>query len=237
MSGAIGTVLRAAGLENARWVASALQLRRKLTRIDQKLCERYLESTREPKLQIGGGWHRLDGWLNTDLGLLQDIVRMDATKPFPFAAETFAYVYTEHMIEHVPYEQGVFMLRECHRVMRRGGTIRVVTPDLAAITGLLDTELDDIQRAYVAWFGRAFLPDRAEPTPAHVVNAFLQMWGHQFVYDEATLTRALQEAGFASVRRPRLHESEHAPLRGLENIARYPPGLLEFESVALEAVK
>ena len=27
---------------------------------------------------------------------------MDATRQFPFADKTFHYVYTEHMIEHVP---------------------------------------------------------------------------------------------------------------------------------------
>src|SRR5439155_9911959 len=97
------------------WVVRAQRVRRKILRSDQRLRKDYLLRTDQPKLQIGGGWNRLDGWLNTDRDLVPGVMMMDATERFPFADETIAFVYTEHMIEHLPQPQGAFMLRECHR--------------------------------------------------------------------------------------------------------------------------
>src|SRR6267378_3431771 len=96
----------------------AQRLRRAIVRSDERLRNEYLHKAEKPKLHVGGGWRRLDGWLNTDIEVIPDVVRMDATQPFPFADKTFQFVYTEHMIEHVPYTKGADMLRECHRVLQ-----------------------------------------------------------------------------------------------------------------------
>lgn len=63
----------------------AHRLRRKLFRYDEALASRYLAETREPRLHIGGGEHRLDGGLNTDLGACAGVMILGATRPFPFA--------------------------------------------------------------------------------------------------------------------------------------------------------
>lgn len=218
-------------------VVRAHRLKRRLLRADQRLWRTYLASAREPKLHIGGGWHRLEGWLNTDLAAIPGVVIMDATRPFPFETGTFAYMFSEHMIEHVGYEQGLAMLRECHRTLKPGGVIRITTPDLAAITKLYAGARGGVQDRYLAWFYQAFLPPRHPRTPASVLNAHFRMWGHQFLYDEHTLSGSLTAAGFSRVVRRPLGESAHVPLRAIENTARYPEGLLDFESVALEAEK
>jgi predicted SAM-dependent methyltransferase len=219
------------------WVVRAQRWRRKILQTDERIRSDYFQKTARPKLHIGGGWHRLDGWLNTDLGLVPGVMVMDAIQDFPFAAGTFEYIYTEHMIEHVSYEQGAYMLRECHRVMHKGGVIRVTTPDLAVITGLCTQDLSDVQRRYLSWFYPAFIPEGCPRTPAIAINAFFRMWGHQFLYDEETLRGAMQAAGFGSIRRLRLGHSDHPELQKLENQQRYPEGLLDFESVALEGRK
>src|ERR1017187_1498012 len=70
------------------------------------------------KLQIGCGFNLLSGWLNSDRHPISpEVVFLDATEVFPFGDRCFHYVFTEHMIEHIPYAQGVSMLAECHRVL------------------------------------------------------------------------------------------------------------------------
>jgi hypothetical protein len=64
-----------------------------------------------------------------------------------------------------------------------------------------------------------------------------RQWGHQFIYDEKTLKHSMQAAGFRSVERCALGESRHLELRNMDNQQRYPEGLLNFESVALEGIK
>jgi predicted SAM-dependent methyltransferase len=118
---------------------------------------------------------------------------MDAARQFPFAGETFHYVYSEHMIEHVSYEKGSHMLRECYRVMRRGGVIRIVTPNLSAILGLFGPELSAEEDRYLQWFCHTFAPVRPT-TAASAINAMFRLWGHQFIYDEPTLIGAILRA-------------------------------------------
>jgi predicted SAM-dependent methyltransferase len=212
-------------------------LRRRMQRVDSRHREGYLQNTPVPRLHIGGGSRCLPGWLNTDIALAPDVVQMDATRPFPFEDSVFHYAFTEHMIEHVSFESAMFMLRECYRVLKTGGVIRITTPNLASIVGLYGTNLSELQLGYLNHFCRAFLAPDSPATPANAINAMFRHFGHQFIYDEVTLGDALLKAGFGEIRRNSLMQSERQELRNLENVGRYPEGLLEFESIALEARK
>jgi predicted SAM-dependent methyltransferase len=211
--------------------------RRRLTGDNGRLLRRYLQDRPEPKLHIGGGWRLLDGWLNTDIAIVPGVFHMDAAKPFPLRDAAFDYVFTEHMIEHISYPGAVSMLGECFRVMRPGGVIRVVTPDFSALLRLYRNHADGVESEYHDYFMKHFIPPKHPSTMAGLANAFLRSWGHQFVYDRETLEQALIGAGFGSVVQRSLGESDHLALSGIEHEARYPPGLLDFESIALEATK
>jgi predicted SAM-dependent methyltransferase len=219
------------------YVIRLQEWRRTVLQTDGCLRDAYLSKEAKPKLQIGGGWHRLEGWLNTDIELIPEVMRMDATRPFPFEDATFEYIFTEHMIEHVTFQQGAFMLRECHRVLRQGGVIRVVTPNLTTILGLYGTDLSSQQQEYLAWFCQTFVPEPCPRNAASTINAMFRMWGHQFIYDESVLMVALSAAGFSAIRRWSLGASGCPDLQNLENEQRYPKGLLDFESLVLEARK
>jgi len=218
-------------------VVRADQFRRAVLRSDQRLRDQYLQSAEKPKLHIGSGWRRLNGWLNTDIQSIADVMQMDATERFPFADNTFEYVFTEHMIEHVPYPKGQQMLHECYRVLRHGGAVRVITPNLATIIGLYGRDPCPEQRKYMRWFSEAFLQNGSQPNAVLTINAMFRLWGHQFLYDETTLTHSMTEAGFRAVRRYSLGESPYLELQNLENEERYPKGMLNFESLALEGLK
>jgi hypothetical protein len=47
----------------------------------------------------------------------------------------------------------------------------------------------------------------------------------------------MTEAGFRAVQRHNLGDSSHLALQNLENEQRYPKGMLNFESLALEGLK
>lgn len=220
-----------------RGSGKARQMLRQFLRKDTNLRRRYFLDCASPKLQIGGGPRTLAGWLNTDLFPAPGVMQMDATRPFPFADSTFDYVFSEHMIEHIDWEGGVFMLKECHRVLRKGGRIRITTPNLTTLARLCQPPLSEIETQYMRWFSETFLPDSWPQTPSAVLSAFFYFWGHSFIYDEATLSGALQNAGFRSVVRRSLNQSDDMNLKNLENTIRYPDNLLEFESIALEATK
>lgn len=184
------------------------------------LVRDYLASHSVRKLQIGSGATILDGWLCTDFEPLhRGVVYLDATRRFPFSDDCFDYVYSEHMIEHVPYRAGLAMLRECRRVMKQGGVIRIATPDLAVLLGLCSGEPDAKQRDYIEWISERYL-DNEVHGPVHVVNNAFRSWGHQFLYDGETLQSAMQAAGFQKVRRCAHSLSDDPNLCGLESHGR-----------------
>lgn len=236
--------LRKAGLEDrARQAKRAITGHGALSPSElRKAGERmFLEyAARHPvrKLHLGCGFNLLSGWLNSDLtGDGQKTFPLDATQPFPFPDNTFDFVYSEHMIEHIHFLQGAHMLAECHRVLRAGGKLRISTPDLAFVVALYQTEKTPLQKEYLAWSTKNFIPDAEKPEDTFVINNFVRAWGHQFIYDEKSLRRALEKAGFASATRCRLQESDDEALRGLENDTRMPAGFLALESLVMEAAK
>lgn len=196
----------------------------------------YLGHARVRKLQIGAGPNRLDGWLCSDIDpQLEGAVYLDARERFPFEDGVFDYVYSEHMIEHLAWRDGLAMLGECRRILKPGGTLRVATPDLKVLAGLYAGAGDDIRTRYVRWVADTFLGGARFRKPGFVVNNAFRRWGHQFLYDAEVLLQSMSEAGFVNLRRCAPGESGDPNLRGIE---RHTMGdrteLVLFETMVCE---
>jgi predicted SAM-dependent methyltransferase len=159
----------------------------------------YLQSNPTRKLHIGCGPHAPAGWLNVDVdGSNPSAVYLDCTKPLAFPDQSFMYLFCEHLIEHLTYEQGRALLREAFRVLQPGGRIRIATPDLAILIALYHSEKTPLQQKYIAWSAEKW-PGVALPRDVFVINNFFRAWGHQFIYDRKTLEEALVDSGFTSI--------------------------------------
>lgn len=182
----------------------------------------YMDAHPERKLQIGAGSNLLEGWLNTTLyPFKQNSYFMDATIRFPIPDNTFSYVFSEHVIEHVLFEKGAIMLSESFRILKSGGRIRIATPDLAQIIKLYSQPQGDDQQQYIKWIMDTFRPHIGEYNPAHVINQSFHGWEHVFIYDEPTLQHALEQAGFVDVKRVHPNESDDPNLQNIEQHGEY----------------
>ena len=212
----------------------------------RSIIRAYLDSHSTRKLQIGAGPNELPGWLNADFSPRRpSTIFMDATQLFPLPSESFDLIFSEHMIEHVPFDQGQKMLAECYRVLKRGGKIRIATPNLDQIAALATPSPSVEQKRYASWAIEHHVPYalRAESPaddyrPAYVINNFFWGFGHYFVYDPHTLSSALKSAGFMNPVSFAPGDSDDDALRGLESHA----GLIgeeynEFETMILQATK
>lgn len=204
---------------------------------DGKTIKRFLNTNGLKKLQIGSGQHIRNGWLNSDINPLDGAIYLDATKHFPFDDCIFDYVYSEHMIEHISFSEGLKMLSECYRVLKPEGIIRLATPDLLFLFELYRPRKSILQNEYIKWATDTFIPAAISYEDTFVINNFVRDWGHKFIYDEKVLTNTLVKVGFANVLRRGINESEHEELRGLENERRLPDGFLDLETMILEAKK
>lgn len=179
----------------------------------RRRIEAHLEGTQEPRLHIGAGPKRLDGWLNTDL--IAGDVYLDLGRPLPFPDVTLAYVFGEHVIGSLSETGGVALLREIHRVLRPGGVLRLTTPDLAKLIALYRDENAVVGRdEYIRFLGGQ--TGKQVRRPAQMLNDLMRLWGIRFTYDEEDLVAKLRDAGFAEVQRVEPGESRHLALRGVE---------------------
>ncbi len=175
------------------------------------LINAYLRQEGIKKLHIGAGQNILAGWLNSDIYTKNNkTAYLDASKPFPFPCDTFHYIFSEHFIEHLFFEQGNSMLAECWRVLKRQGKIRIATPDL-----------DYLIQKYISpsWKAQEWIEKfnyQTIQTRAEMLNICFREWGHKYLYNAEELERRLREAGFEKIERQQWNASKHAELANRE---------------------
>lgn len=86
------------------------------------------------KLDIGGGDHPLEGFVNIDRKVGKEAY------PLEYADDSVDEIHASHILEHFSYADAKTALREWHRVLKPGGTMRIAVPDLNKITR--DTPLE-----------------------------------------------------------------------------------------------
>jgi ubiquinone/menaquinone biosynthesis C-methylase UbiE len=175
--------------------------------------------------------------MNVDLtGGRHGSIYMNAARRFPLPDDTFDAILCEHLIEHLPEKDGLSLLREALRVLKPGGRIRVVTPDLESLAQLCQSEPTGVGAEYVAFVAK--LHGRPAITPGEALNYIFYDYGHRHIYTVAKLRRVLEGVGFADVTESRAGYPVHPIFRGAEGHPNFM-GLENdaFEAFALEAVK
>jgi predicted SAM-dependent methyltransferase len=199
----------------------------------------YLGSHSVRKLQLGAGGVDAEGWLNSDFEPTAGEIFLDVTEPFPLPDGCCSYVLAEHLIEHIPWESGVAMLKECHRVLAPGGKVRIVTPDLARLNQLLAGAQDADAERYLSAKLHLHQWQRNPVAGAYVLNMEHQSFGHQFLYDAATLRKSFELAGFTRVSEHRVSEKTDPVFQEAERRTRAPGSELwivnDWEAMAVEA--
>ncbi len=89
------------------------------------------------KLNLGCGYDIKPGWINLDSAKLPDVdvVHDIESFPWPFENESIDYISAHQLIEHVEY---IPVLREAHRVLRKGGIFEIAVPHFTSRNNWID---------------------------------------------------------------------------------------------------
>lgn len=154
-----------------------------------RIRARQLAKSQTPlRLHLGCGASPKPGWVNVDLVGVEADLWWDVARRLPFAASQVDVIFHEHLLEHLPLDQALALTRECQRVLKDGGVLRIAVPDC---------------QAYLASYAenRTFLEESRPGRPTALLAAAEVFFrhGHRSAYDLETLTLLCKEAGFAEV--------------------------------------
>jgi len=103
-------------------------------------------------INIGCGSRFHPDWINLDLNpQSQSVKRCDIVNGLPFLSDTCDVVYHAHLLEHFSRERAVVLLKECFRILRPKGILRLAVPDLEAILRLYIKALERSIEGDIVW--------------------------------------------------------------------------------------
>ena len=102
-------------------------------------------------VNLGCGSRFHPDWINIDVvAASPGIIRHDLSKGIPLDDASCDAVYHSHLIEHLRREDVKPFLRECRRVLKPGGVMRIATPDLESICRTYLAKLEGASRGDIA---------------------------------------------------------------------------------------
>ena len=163
-------------------------------------------------LSVAKGWINVDGSLNALVASLPNIlyrivyrttganryyscdeyctilgdhlfVHHNLAYGIPFEDQSADFVYSSHFLEHLHKNEALNLLCESHRVLKKGGTIRVSVPDLSYAIALY--EKGSKEQMLESYF---FIDDKGS-----------NFSRHKYMYDFELLKTNLEEVGFKNV--------------------------------------
>ncbi len=152
----------------------------------------------DARLNFGCGPFYAAGWHNTDV-VQSDTIRpdvvLDPKSPLPYPDGQFARIYAGHVMEHVPWVRVVPTLTELRRVLRPGGELTVVGPDLHRALARLTANPADAAALRHVW-------EVVEDDSHYQYTSPGEEWDgarHQWNAYAGRVARALSAAGFRDV--------------------------------------
>lgn len=172
-------------------------------------------------LHIGCGPNSLRGWHNVDLP------QIDIRDNLPYLPASADAIFLEHVIEHVSPQSAFLFMREAHRVLKRGGVLRLAFPDVTQIARTATSEY------------RRFLLENgwSDGSKGSEIASIVLNHGHQGVWSRETMTVLLESLGFKA-KSYSCGQSDIPLLSGIEKHGSQIGGAFnEIETCCIEAHK
>lgn len=156
----------------------------------------YPQSDGKIKLNIGSFTTMFHyGWTNIDIHALDafaahygyNFKQIDARNGLPYDNDSVDYIYMCHFLEHLNYDDGLKVLKECTRVMKKSGVIRIIMPDAKLlIQNYMNGKMDMYDE----------LNDGCANTKSQISKLWMLLFsGHSSIYDFETTSGLLKSVG------------------------------------------
>lgn len=172
------------------------------------------------KIQVGGGNHYLEGFLNIDAFPPADII-CDVREGLPLRDECSDYIFSEHFLEHLDYPvSSKNFFNDCFRALRSKGKIVVGVPDSSLIVNKYFNKDKAFYRKMIKeWY-------KNRDCLGHI-NTYIDLLNYHFRdqadnlkynqhywgYDYEKLKSLMENAGFVNVKKWKFDNKIASPKR------------------------
>jgi len=161
-------------------------------------------TNKKRKLHLACGPNIVDGWDNLDILNNKGIIRHDLRKPLPYKDGSVDLIFHEHFIEHLTKLEAEAFLRDCYRVLKPGGAMRIGWPDLKRLLNAYMLR----SKKYIQYV-EPYLEDHRYPHNwDESFSDLLFGWEHRYAYTAKHLTKVLESAGFQTVKTKKQGQSD-----------------------------
>lgn len=142
-------------------------------------------------------------------------------KRFPWSDGSVDAIHMGEVLEHFTRDDGEHVVRECFRVLRPGGVLRIRVPDHARFWRNYLREYDAIQQRPQAEWNE----DHSRWVQMYyrdICTVFPRLWQsmghfHKWMYDDVSLVVLLTRTGFSEAARMPFHASRIPGIETVEN--------------------
>ena len=145
------------------------------------------------RINCGAGEYPLPGFLNIEKDPLIPADIHASVPPLPFENESVDEVFGCHFLEHLSQQRATRFLNEAYRVLKPGGKLGLVVPDMQQI---MLAWLSKAGRRFECPPGRYWDLDDLDDVNGIFIFSTCQDSHHQWSYCLETLGRAMTKAGF-----------------------------------------
>ncbi len=165
-----------------------------------------VDRTKKNYLNLGCGSVIAKNFINIDFFFNKSIdFGADFRYPLRICDASIDGVFCEHTFEHFTYNTNQMLFKECHRILKPGGILRIIVPDLSLfIKNYIENNLEWFQKWEQLMFIASNSLERAKrrlKTPLEAISFVTQEYGHLSAWDMDTLMGYLKESGFSEIKR------------------------------------
>lgn len=197
-------------------------------------------------VQYGCGKCAPDNWINFDISPTLRLERIPIIGRFFIRNEWGAYpknvkignilhglpgiktdscdaVYCSHVLEHLHYNDLQKALYNTFKILKKGGTFRLVVPDMEVfVNTYLRNKQNGIKTACHTLISSTLMA--SEKTPKNFKDKIIDSLGnskHFWNYDFDSMSHELEKAGFKNIRRATLNDSNNKDFLAVEDYGRF----------------
>ncbi len=120
----------------------------------------------------------------------------DCRKKLKFKDSSVNHILTSHFLEHLFHDECVFVLKDCYRMLKPGGTLHIIVPDLEYYINEYKNnpspEASDEFMSIILAYPKRGMSLRQKILDLRGDYGLHHLW----MYDRKSMTRKLEEIGF-----------------------------------------